>query len=97
MLTSATVLRLRYILLFHAFDIQHYRRLCFTDHSSVLYVASCCVNMCVELKVFTFLVSGSSILSFVSVAHISIPDCHIVSLVCPLFHDVQIYYYTWTS
>ena len=33
------------------------------------------------------LVSGSSVLSFVSVAHISIPHCHIVSLVCPLFHE----------
>jgi len=87
MLTSATGVRLRYILLFHAFHIQQYRRLCFTYHSSVLYVASCCLNMCLELKVFIVLVSGSSVLSFVSFFHISSPHSHIVSLVCPLFRE----------
>jgi len=96
MLTSATVLRQRYILRFHAFAVRRYRLLCSADHSSVLYVASC-VNMCIELKVFIVLVSGSYILSFVSIAHISIPHCHIVSLVCPLFNNFQIYYYTWMS
>jgi hypothetical protein len=43
--------------------------------------------MCIELKVCIILVSGSSVLSFVPVAHISIPHSHIISLVCPLFHE----------
>jgi len=52
--------------------------------TALSFYAVSCLNMCIELKVFIVLVSGSSVLSFVPVVHFSIPHCHIVSLVFPL-------------